>query len=137
MGPNSFAVTEFSQKEARRQRQEARALACAKIPDPGPVLQDLLHSSTCLHLGVKGFLFIPKLYKSTHICCTIKKKTGLKEKRWFESQEGADEGVHGQVDAGELEKVLHQNGAWKRRRKPKGTLKIKQETLGSSNGGEG
>lgn len=55
----------------------------AKIPDPGPVLdqeasEDLLQSSTCLHLGVKGFVFIPKLYKSTHICCKKKKKQDFK-----------------------------------------------------------
>lgn len=57
----------------------------AKIPDPGPVLdleasEDLLHSSTCLHLEVKGFVFILKLYKSTHICCK-KKKQDFKKKK--------------------------------------------------------
>lgn len=58
----------------------------AKIPDPGPVLdqeasEDLLQSSTCLHLGVKGFVFIPKLCKSTHICCKKKKQDFKKKKK--------------------------------------------------------
>lgn len=85
----------------------------AKIPDLGPVLrdqeasEDLLHSSTCLHLGVKWFVFIPKLYKSTHIC-SKKNKTKQdfkKNKKWFESHEGA----HGREYTGRWTQV-----SWRR-----------------------